>query len=131
MEGGSWRRERHGFLSLPLFIRPNTLLAEGRTDHRPDYEYADGVTLGLYSLEDGASASATVRSLSGMPELRVTASRDGSAIAVEAEGSGKPFSLELHGLGTIASVWGAERTGETAVAVAAGAEAVSFHLTLA
>nr|WP_328804610.1 hypothetical protein [Paenibacillus apii] len=89
------------------------------------------MTLGLYSLEDGASASATVRSLSGMPELRVTASRDGSAIAVEAEGSGKPFSLELHGLGTIASVWGAERTGETAVAVAAGAEAVSFHLTLA
>src|SRR5512140_800616 len=41
--GGAWRRERHGVLSLPLYVRPGTLLPMGAVEERPDYEHADGL----------------------------------------------------------------------------------------
>ena len=44
VEGGRWLREQHGYLSLPLMVRPNTVLPVGANEDRPDYDYADGVT---------------------------------------------------------------------------------------
>ncbi len=44
-EGPGWHREQHGFLSLPLMVRPGTVLALGALDDRPDYDYADGAHL--------------------------------------------------------------------------------------
>jgi alpha-D-xyloside xylohydrolase len=53
-EGPGWRREQHGFLSLPLMVRPNSVIALGAVDHRPDYDYAEKVTFRVYELSDGA-----------------------------------------------------------------------------
>ena len=52
VEGGRWVREAHGYLSLPLMVRPNTVLPVGASEDRPDYEYADGVTFHIFELED-------------------------------------------------------------------------------
>ncbi|WP_036704763.1 TIM-barrel domain-containing protein, partial [Paenibacillus graminis] len=130
VQGGSWRKETHDFFSLPLFVRQNSLLATGSVDTRPDYDFADGVKFGLYSLEDGAATAATVRDIKGAPELTVKAERKGSTISVTAEGSGKPFTLAVKDLGAIASVDGAEQADEATVRVNAGAKSVSFTITL-
>lgn len=74
VEGGKWRKENHNFFSLPLFVRPNSILATGANDTRPDYDYADGAEIGLYQLADGAAVSRTVRSVKGAAEPE----RDGS-----------------------------------------------------
>ncbi|QJC53694.1 alpha-xylosidase [Paenibacillus albicereus] len=106
--GGRWRKERHGFLSLPLLVRPNTLLALGAEDGRPDYDHADGVELALYALEDGASAEAAVRDLKGAPQLTASVSRSGGTLTLHVSGAGKPLRLTLHGgLPAAASVTGA------------------------
>ena len=55
VQGGAWRKEHHGFLSMPLFVREDTLLAVGGNRHRPDYDYSNGVTFELYALQDGSS----------------------------------------------------------------------------
>ncbi|MNC30134.1 Alpha-xylosidase [compost metagenome] len=128
--GGSWRKEKHDFFSLPLFVRQNSLLATGSVDSRPDYDFVDGVKFGLYSLEDGAATAATVRDINGAPELTVTAERTGNTVKVTAEGSGKPFTLAVKDLGTIASVDGAEQADETTVQVNGGSKSVSFTITL-
>ena len=44
----------HGFLSVPLLVRPGAVIPVGAVDDRPDYDYADGVTLRAYGLERGA-----------------------------------------------------------------------------
>ena len=59
-EGGRWYRESHGFLSLPVLVKPGTVLALGAHDDRPDYDHADGVTFRVYELADGATASCSV-----------------------------------------------------------------------
>ena len=45
------RRRPHGFDSLPLLVRPGAVLPIGARDDRPDYDYADGVTLHLFGID--------------------------------------------------------------------------------
>lgn len=49
-EGPRWYQDRFGFLSLPLLVRPGTILPIGSSQDRVDYVFADGVTLNLYEL---------------------------------------------------------------------------------
>jgi len=114
VQGGAWRRERYDYMSLPLFVRENSLIALGQTDSRPDYDFAGGVTLRLYALQDGASASADVPTQQGESALRVTATRSGQHIAVQAEGSAAAsgdWHLALHGIASVAAVEGGQADG--------------------
>ncbi|WP_054956925.1 alpha-xylosidase [Paenibacillus dakarensis] len=106
VKGGAWRKETYDFLSLPLFVRDNSLLALGSVDSRPDYDFATDVQLGLYALEDGKKAQAAVRNTKGEVELTVYAAREGNRITFEADGVGKPFSVKFYGMEAIASVEG-------------------------
>jgi alpha-D-xyloside xylohydrolase len=51
--GGRWIRERLGFLEMPIYQRPNTVLPFGAVADRPDYDYGRGVELRVHALEDG------------------------------------------------------------------------------
>ena len=70
VRSGGWQRENHDFHSLPLYVRENTLLAVGARDDRPDYDYADGVTLELYALGDNQTASCTIVDRGGIRRCR-------------------------------------------------------------
>jgi alpha-D-xyloside xylohydrolase len=98
--GGSWRRERHGFMSVPIYVRPNTLLAIGADASRPDYDYANEVDLRLYALDDGAQAEAVVRGLDGEIRLRATVRRTEVRLNVELEGNDHPCTLSLQNIAT-------------------------------
>lgn len=131
VDGGTWRKETYDFLGLPLFVRGNSFLALGANDTRPEYDYADGVELGLYALEDGSEASVTVRNMNGESELVVRAVRAGSRIDFTVKGSGKPFSMKLHGIGAVSSVEGSGVSlQEGSIQVEAGQQAVTFTATL-
>ncbi|WP_336640802.1 alpha-xylosidase [Microbacterium sp. USHLN272] len=54
--GGGWRRERHGFDSLPLYVRPGTVLPWGARVDRPDYDYHDGLQLRVFAGGTGTAA---------------------------------------------------------------------------
>ncbi|WP_059052023.1 alpha-xylosidase [Paenibacillus senegalimassiliensis] len=106
VQGGKWYKEKYDFFGLPLFVRENSILAKGANDNRPDYDFADGVELGLYQIQDGATVSRTVRNIEGESELQVSVSRNGNTVKLSAEGAGKPFQVALHGLGEASSVQG-------------------------
>jgi alpha-D-xyloside xylohydrolase len=48
LDGGGWRRETHGFDSLPLYVREGTLLPIGSVETRPDYDYLENLVLESY-----------------------------------------------------------------------------------
>ena len=58
--GPRWFAETHDFLSLPVYVRPDTVLPVGAREDRPDYAWADGVTLRLFELADGHRSVTTV-----------------------------------------------------------------------
>lgn len=73
--GPRYVSEKHNFLSIPLLVRPNTLLPVGDLDDRPDYAYTENTTFHLYQLEPGQTATATVQNPSG-ESLTITATRN-------------------------------------------------------
>jgi len=109
LAGPRWVRETHGFLSAPLMVRPNSIVAVGAVDSRPDYDFAEGVTLRVYQLEDGAETSAVVPTLSGQTALTARVARTGSAIVAEVTGTGT-WTLLLVGIKEVASVSGGKST---------------------
>ena len=106
IEGPRWVTETHSALSLPLMVRPNSILAVGSRDERPDYDYGDGVTLQVYELADGQAASAVVPSLSGDVAGTVEAARQGETITVTVRGQVARWDLLLVGVESIASIDG-------------------------
>jgi alpha-D-xyloside xylohydrolase len=83
--GPRWVTERHGFLSVPLLARPGAVIPVGAVDDRPDYDYADGVTLRLYQIPDGARVTTVIAP--GSQEFVTT--RAGNVIRVEAATAGR------------------------------------------
>jgi alpha-D-xyloside xylohydrolase len=112
--GPRWVRETHGFLSIPLLVRPNTILAIGARDDKPDYEFADGATLRVYQLEDGKSAVANIPTLKGKPALSVTAKRTGKSIEITSDGKARDWKVQLIGIDRLAESDGATIEHEAA-----------------
>ncbi len=106
--GGGWRRERHSFLSLPLYVRENTLLACGADESRPDYDYAEGCRFQLYQLADGGTARAAIHDLSGERTLEVSVARRGDRIEATWSGAATNWTLQLVGFEAAAKVEGAD-----------------------
>lgn len=49
--GGAWRREKHGFDTVPLYVRQGAAIGIGAHADRPDYDYLDGLTVRLYGAD--------------------------------------------------------------------------------
>ncbi|WP_248924505.1 alpha-xylosidase [Paenibacillus hamazuiensis] len=104
VEGGRWRRDTHDYFHLPLLVRPGSLIAVGQEDSRPDYDFADRVTLHAFELQDGRDASASVYRTSGEPDLAVRIQRGGQNIRVQVEQASKAWSLLLRGIFELGAV---------------------------
>ena len=128
VEGGRWVRERHGFLSLPVYVRPNTLLAIGAEDQRPDYDYASRSELHLFELADGASAAVTLRDQRGARVTQVSVTRRGDTLNVRYDGVKGALPLTLRQWPALRDVGGLKsQAGELGVQVqlpAGGGEVV-------
>ena len=106
LEGGRWRREQHGYLSLPLLVRPNTILIMGDNDQRPDYDYADGFTLHVVQLADNSVAQAVIPAADGAAAVTFVVRRVGDEIVVTWQGAPKHWRLLLAGVASIPFVNG-------------------------
>jgi len=131
VEGGVWRTETYDFMSLPLFVRQNSILAIGAVEDRPDYDFADGVQLQLHNLQDGAQASTVVRDMNGNVSLSVEAVRSGNAITVTVKGASKPFTVAVKGEAAAASVAGIDASIHAGVISIGAVGDASFTIELA
>ena len=107
-EGGRWHRAKHGFLSLPLFVRPGTLLPMGGCADRPDYDLKEGVVFRLYGLADHATAACTIPDAQGGVGLTATVVRHGAKVTVTLTGAmPKQWQVQLIGYATAVAGSGA------------------------
>jgi alpha-D-xyloside xylohydrolase len=105
--GGIWRKEEHSYLSVPLYVRPNSIIAIGNEENKPDYDYADGVEFHIFELSDGNQTSSVVYNTKGTQTRRLTASRKENTFHIQMEGTGDAWSVILRGIYTIKFVQGA------------------------
>ncbi len=93
-EGGKWYNEHHGYLSIPLYVKENSIIALGNCDTNAEYDYADGVCLKVYALGDGKTARTVVYSGDNQVELKASVTREGSKYHIHVE-TDKPCKVEL------------------------------------
>ncbi|WP_417196331.1 hypothetical protein [Streptomyces scabiei] len=85
--GPRWVRERHDFTSVPLLVRPGAVVPVGAVTDRPDYDYADGVTLRAYGLAHGARVTVPVG------DVTFTVVREGRVLRASCGNPRAPWGL--------------------------------------
>ena len=96
-EGGRWHKERFDYLSLPLMLRPGSILAVGAHTERPDYAFYEGVKLLVYLPEDHGKAETEVTDLDGYVVMRVFAEREGSQVKVRVDSEYRDYQIQVIG----------------------------------
>jgi alpha-D-xyloside xylohydrolase len=108
IEGPHWVREIHDFMSLPLLVRPNSVIPIGSHSDRPDYDYSDGVTLHVYQWEDGKQARVEIPALDGTIETWFNIKRKGNMINIQRQGSAKAWNVLLVGIDSVGDIGNTE-----------------------
>jgi alpha-D-xyloside xylohydrolase len=106
IEGGRWQHEIHGYLSLPILARPNTLIAIGSNQQQPEYDYADGVTIHIFEPQEGATLTSYIPALDGTTAMSVEVRRTGSKISIQADGATGNWRALLRGVEQVQAVEG-------------------------
>jgi alpha-D-xyloside xylohydrolase len=106
VHGPGWVRERHAATSVPLLVRPGAVIPVGGVDGRPAYDYADGVTLQVYELADGATVTTTIPTSGGEVACTFVTRRVGDTLHVEVDHPPATWRVVLVGVGSVAAVDG-------------------------
>jgi len=121
--GPGWHRGEFDFFTMPLLVRPGSLLAIGACSAQPDYDYADGVTFRVYELEDGAVADVQVPLADGSCAGTASVRRSGDSYHIAVSGEIRNWKLEIAGAGYAAVVDGDGEVTKTELGVTIGAPA--------
>ena len=94
--GGKWITESCGYLDIPLMVRPNSIIAIGSFEDGPEYDYADGVELRVYELEENGDANSTIYQIDSSIELSIHGSRNKNNITLSVIAkTEKPYTIKL------------------------------------
>ena len=81
-DGGRYYKDTYDYFSLPVYVKPGSIIVRGLTDNRPDYDYTDNIEIHIYELSDGASCCFDLVDDKGGHANRINAVRNGSEIKV-------------------------------------------------
>ena len=98
-EGGRWYKEKHGYLSIPLYVREGSIVAMGARDDNAVYDYADGTTFRVYALADGCEAQTTVYDTENREAVKAAVTHCGSGYEIQVSG-GTDVKVALMHAGT-------------------------------
>ena len=106
LEGGRWFHQVHGFLSLPLMVRENTLLPLGAEQEQVEYDYGKDLTLHLFALK--GEARTEVKDMYGRDMLTAWAKNEGGKVTVAFQGRAEGLSLVLRNVHQVQGLSGAQ-----------------------
>ena len=93
-EGGKWIKEYHDYMSIPIFVKPDSIVTVGAIDTDCEYDYARDVTYRVYALSDGNTLKQTVYDMSAKEDGCITVTRSGDCYKITAEVN-KPCKVQL------------------------------------
>ena len=109
-QGGRWFREHHDYMSLPLYVRPGSILAVGAHEDTVQYDYAQDADWRVYALDKGQERACVICGMDGKPEASLTVTHMPEGYALRLTG-GKPCTVTLMNV-TAQSAEGAAMTIE-------------------
>jgi alpha-D-xyloside xylohydrolase len=106
VRGPGWVNDVCDFLTVPVFVRPGTVLPIGARDDRPDYSYAEDVTLRAYEFADGDRTTVTVPATTGEVAAAFEVARDEGTLTVSRLQGSVAWRLLLVGVPAVTDIEG-------------------------
>ncbi|MDU6061052.1 MAG: alpha-xylosidase, partial [Enterobacter sp.] len=129
IQGSRWHKQQHDFMSLPVYVRDNTLLALGNNNQKPNYAWHEGTAFQLFNLDDGATAVSEVPAADGSVVFTLKASRQGDIVTFTGAGDAQNWSVCLRNVQKVRGVKGGSHAGsEWGVVVKAEGDEVAVQL---
>ena len=112
--GPAWISERHGASTLPLLVRPGSVIAMGARGDRADYDFAEDVTLRAFELEEGVTVDVRVPDIRGASDSAFQVTSAGGVVVAQQVQGIRPWRLMIVNLNQESEVTGgrAESTPE-------------------
>jgi alpha-D-xyloside xylohydrolase len=104
--GPGWVNEACSFDTVPVFVRPGTVLPIGARDDRPDYPYDEDVMLQVYELADGDRTTVTVPTTTGEVAAAFEVARNDRTMTVTRLQGTAAWRLLLVGVSQVTNVDG-------------------------
>ena len=70
-QGGKWYSEKHGYLSIPLYVKEGSIIATGIEECGPVYDYAQDVVFKVYTVPEGKVLHSVVYSSTNEKETEI------------------------------------------------------------
>lgn len=96
IEGGKWIKEKHGYKSLPLKVRPNSIIAVGQAGDSADYDYSQKVEFHVFKLEHNLPVSTKVYDNPAKLKIEISVLKEEDKISIEVENEGRDYSVLLN-----------------------------------
>jgi alpha-D-xyloside xylohydrolase len=117
--GGRWYFDEVGFLSVPVFVRPNAVVPMGPNSSQVDYDFAARVRLFCGRLDGKTPITVEIVDRRGELATRFAIEQDGSSVTVTNLDGRTDFEVELPWAGGIPRVEGGTASGHLVRATAA------------
>ncbi len=91
VQGGVWRGEHHGYLSMPLLVRENAILACAAGSASADEPYAERLFVKVYALKERAHTQVYQ---SSEQVLALTLVKNGNTVTIHSQAE-HPYQLQL------------------------------------
>ncbi|MCL2646098.1 MAG: alpha-xylosidase [Phycisphaerales bacterium] len=125
--GGGWRQEKHDFMSLPLYVRENSILPVGSHDESPVYDYGDGLTLKIYALS--GSARRDIFTADGKHVASVAAQCNNGKVTIHVDGPCAGMTVLMVGVASVRNLQGGVASvSEEGVRIAITEQHVEFDI---
>lgn len=111
-EGGRWIKEKHGYLSVPMMVKENSLIAVGCENSKPDYNYRDNVSVLAYELRDNCKAKTEIIDMKANVVLEVEVLKREKEIFIKSTGTNGAWNLFLKNIYNVEKVEGGKFTTE-------------------
>lgn len=100
--GGRYYSEIYDYQSLPLYVKPNTILPIGAVDSKPDYDYLDHITYHIFSLNSETTIHLPVYNSENHLEETIELVKEDNEIIIKKRSS-KPAKFILRNIDHIDS----------------------------
>ena len=108
VDGGKWFEEKYDYMSIPLFVKPGSIVAKGAIDTDCEYDYADGVVYEVYELADGEECQCVVYDKDANVDSKIVVKRKGDSYEVVAD-TNKPCQVVIMNSDKSASLNGSQK----------------------
>lgn len=127
-EGGKWYKEIHDYHTLPLLVKPNSLVVEGDVNNYAEYDYTKNVTVHVFEFEEGKEVSFDIFNTNGKKVGSIDGRREKKKMTFTIEGLSN-VKLLLRNIEKVTSLEGGKKAlSDTGISITDTSQQVIIHL---